>query len=1147
MIERPNEDALNNGIRIYRDAMRPFIIRQLRRAKGLQPTDAVRRSLHGNLRDNFDFNLNKNNDRLDATIDIGHFSWIIGDRDNWEQCFSRPFRSDRNVQSHLRLIYEGRNAVSHPDTGDLDRDEVHATLTHIINILGRINAPEERSSVEKIRESLIQPNLASQPATTAPDSPTITVPEPPEPQKTVSKPVSSLRHGLKPWRDVITPHPDVRSGAMTDSDFAANLLQVRDGLPGPREYSDPVEFFRRTYVTSGLRELIANSLKRINSKGGDPVIQTKTGFGGGKTHSLIALFHLVKNPDTLVAIADHQDDAVGREIYRIFNDAGVEPADSVAANVAAIIGTAASTTDVEAKTKEKGDPLNTLWGEMAYQLGGQDAYDIIGQAARQGTSPSEIELARLFDHVGPSLVLIDELVLYLRNLLPDQYDFAYTFIQNLTQAVSARKNVSLVVTLPQSRQEAGDDRGERILDTLQSIVGRIEAIRAPISTEEAFEVVRRRLFQEVKDQTELENTCEAFAKLYSSNKRDFPRESSQDNYIQRMKDCYPIHPEIFDRLFTDWSSIHQFQRTRGVLRLIAVCIRQLYERSDDPLIMPGDLPLDLTEFNAELTKILAFRGGGRWAPVVEEADGPNSRVGLLDANSDRFADLRGAAKRVSRTIFLGSVPGNNIHGLTQTQIHLGTAQPRQNIATYTEAINRMARELYYLHEANDRYFYNTEANLNRVHAEKVANISNDQVNRYIESELHRAIGRQRHVIVCPDTSADVQEDENVRIVVLTPDKQLRSRASDSDSAVDFANDAIMNRGEFARTNRNTLVFVTGKADDLRDLRRNAREHMAWVDILNDDNQDDLPSMRRSELRGRVERTRNTLNTALITAYRYVIAPTQRDPQRAEYNFVPARTNAVETGEIVAGAESKLVADEKLVDEIGTTVLYRVLDQYIWSNQHDHITFDELWNLFTTHVYLPRLRNKAVLQNAIMRGTVEGAFGYADSYDGERYANLRFKQSIGAASTAINYDLFDRAALVVNSKIAEVQIHLEQEEAQQSGDPEPGSDPGTPFQPEPDDPDYDDDYGPKSSPSPPPFGPSQITATKQLQGDINLNDVSEIQAEIIRNLRDDGGDVTVTITVSASKEGGFSQNTLRAIRENGDALQLELQIQESDNF
>ena len=1122
--------------------MRSFIIGQLRKVQGIKPEEAIRRSLGGTALSNFERNLRRRQNRLDAAIDVGNFSWIISNRDNWRDCFSDYFDGDNNVQSHLRLIAESRNLQqAHPDTSDIDRNDAQAALTQIANFLGRINAQTPRDEVEKIRDNLMRTALApTSTATATTPSPTITIPEPgPNNPKLTPEPVSPHRHGLKPWRDVITPHPDVRSGAMTDSDFAANLRQVRDGLAGPREYSDPVEFFRRTYVTPGLRELIANSVKRINSNGGDPVIQTKTGFGGGKTHSLIALYHLVKNPAPLVVIAGHRDDSTGSEIYRIFEDAGVKPSESVSASVAAIIGTATSTTDTESRTKEKGDPLNNLWGDMAYQLGGQEAYDIIGQAARQGTSPSEIELTRLFDHVGPSVVLIDELVLYLRNLLPEQYDYAYTFIQNLTQAVSALQNISLVVTLPQSRQEAGDDRGERILDTLQSIVGRIEAIRAPISTEEAFEVVRRRLFQEVKDPQELQNTCEAFVKLYSSNKRDFPREASQDNYIHRMRDCYPIHPEIFDRLFNDWSSIHQFQRTRGVLRLIAVCIRQLYERSDDPLIMPGDLPLDLSELNAELTKVLAFRGGGRWRPVVEEADGSNSRVGQLDANNSRFADLRGAAKRVSRTIFLGSVPGNNIQGLTKGQVHLGTAQPRQNIATYTEAINAMARELYYLHEANDRYFYNTEANLNRVHAERVANISNDEANQYIQSELHGAIGRQRNVIVCPETTSDIPEAENVRIVVLTPDKQLPSRASDLDSAVTFANDAVMNRGDYARANRNTLTFITARADDLRALRRHARDHMAWVSILNDDPQSDLPTTRIAELRNRIERTRNTLNTALITAYRYVIAPTQRDPQRAEYTFTPARSNAIETGEIVRAAEETLTKGDKLADKMGVPAITRLLDQYIWQDGIVHVNVDELWDLFASHVYLPRLRNKAVLQGAIERGTVEGAFGYADDYDGAKYVNLRFEQSIGSVPPVLSHDLFDRAALIVNKNIAEIQILVESEEANKTDEEDAGSEPGPREKPE-----TDLQPGQRRSTDTTPPGPSLITATKQLQGDISLDTVSELRDEIVRNLTDDGGDVTVTITVSASKEGGFSQHTLRAIRENGDALQLKLQIEDS---
>ena len=1151
MIDRPNKGALTDGIDVYRDAMRGFIVGRLRSAQGVKTVDAVERAFANsyNARDEFRSNLARNNGDIEATIDVGNFSWIICNQLNWDECFKQFFGHHGSTRTRLSSINDARIEMAHPGPGDVDRDEVHAALTQMYVVLGQINAGDERAAIEEIRDSLI-PSAVAESGGGGSESAGVSVEvEDSDDDESggkvetlLAKPVSSHRHGLMPWREVISPHPDVRSGAMTDSDFAANLRQVRDGLAGPREYSDPVEFFRRTYVTPGLRELIANSVRRINSNGGDPVIQTKTGFGGGKTHSLIALYHLVKNPAPLVAISDQADDATGKEIYSVFEEAGVEPRESVSANVAAIIGTAASTTDTEALTKEKGDPLNNLWGEMAYQLGGQEAYDIIGQASRQGTSPSEVELVRLFEHVGPSVVLMDELVLYLRNLLPEQYDYAYTFIQNLTQAVSAVKDVSLVVTLPQSRQEAGDDRGERVLDTLQSIVGRIESIRAPISTGEAFEVVRRRLFQEVKEPEELGRTCEAFAKLYSSNKRDFPRDAAQDNYVKRMRDCYPIHPEIFDRLFNDWSSIHQFQRTRGVLRLIAVCIRQLYERSDDPLIMPGDLPLDVSELNAELTKSLAFRGGGRWRPVIEEADGANSKVDQLDAGNPRFADLRGAAKRVSRTIFLGSVPGNNIHGLTKSQIHLGTAQPRQNIATYTEAINAMSRSLYYLHEGNDRYFYNTEANLNRVHAERVGKITNDEANEFIQGQLRGAIVRRRNVVVCPESSNDISESEEVRIVVLTPNLQLPSRASDTKSAEMFANDAVMHRGTHARNHRNTLVFVTGRADDLRALRNHARDHMAWVSILNDEPQGDLTTTRISELRNLIDRTRNTFNAGLITAYRYVITPNQNDPLRSEFTFSDARTNAVETGEIVGAAETTLVNKDMLADEIGTSTLTRKLEEYVWNSVNNHITVDELWRMFTDLVYFPRLRNRAVLEAAIQRGTVEGAFGYADDYDGARYVNLRFKRSLGAdaALSGVSLDLFDRAALVVSQGIAEVQDLVDREAAKEAveGDGEAGDRGyGSPDESGQD----GGDVGPSPGATVAPAGPSTIRVEKKLEGEISLDAVNEIQSEIVRNLTEDGGDVVVRILVSASKAGGFSQGTVRAVRENG--VQLELEVEE----
>ena len=288
----------------------------------------------------------------------------------------------------------------------------------------------------------------------------------------------------------------------------------------------------------------------------------------------------------------------------------------------------------------------------------------------------------------------------------------------------------------------------------------------------------------------------------------------------------------------------------------------------------------------------------------------------------------------------------------------------------------------------------------------------------------------------------------------------------------------------------------------------------------------LSNPRKAEVSQHINRNRNQLNNDLVRAYRWVIAPAQRDPQQAEYTLNAVATRASENGEVIRSADEKLISDEKLVDAIAPSQLARYLKEYIWTNDNDHITIDALWDLFTSHVYFPRLRNASVLEEAIQRGTANGDFGYADQFDGDNYENLRFKEPIESSHAS---GARDRARVIVEPEMADLQKSAGVERS-------PG---GPVYGPPPLDPDPE-----PTDPPAAPAGPSLITATKQLQGDISLDAISGIQNEIIRNITDDGGDVTVTITVSASKSGGFSQNTVRAIRENGDALQLELQIDDS---
>ncbi len=284
---------------------------------------------------------------------------------------------------------------------------------------------------------------------------------------------------LTPWRDVIRPNNDVIEGTFRKSEFAADLQEVYDGNAKTEEYGEAEIFFNQTYITPGLRDLLINTLKRLAGKGGDPVIQLKTGFGGGKTHSLIALYHLISGANILRELpTDGEYARLRQEIDEIISEAEWDPNIPINVNVSVLVGTYLSTTDSD-KTKQ-GDPLHTLWGRMAEQLGGQDAYDFIRDAALEGISPGGNQLDDLFEYVGPSVILIDELVAYVRNVDTDVQARLYTFIQTLTQSIRRSKNVVLVATLPEGKTQAGGQVGVTVLDELEEILNAFKVVRGRI-------------------------------------------------------------------------------------------------------------------------------------------------------------------------------------------------------------------------------------------------------------------------------------------------------------------------------------------------------------------------------------------------------------------------------------------------------------------------------------------------------------------------------------------------------------------------------------------------------------------------------------------------------------------------------------------
>lgn len=1126
-VSRPSREALDEALNIFRDAMRPFIVRHLRQVSGATVEEAIKRSLPDRKVVYFEQNLGNKDGNIAASIDVNDFPHLV--QRNWRETFAAPFGNANTITPALWLIADGRNQTAHPGDSDLETEYVRTQLFHIADLLERINAPEQAGAVSKIRNNLTAT------ATEAAQAPLVTA-MPANQDEPTAQP-KRTNGNLKPWREVIPPTRDVAEGAFQQAEFMADLQQVFDGRAEATIYGHPFNFFSQTYITPGLQILMVNTLRRLAGNGGDPVIQTKTGFGGGKTHSLIALLHLAQNYDALLnPPANSEHERIALEIRDIAETASVPSAGGAAAAVAVLDGAYLATSD--AGVTENGEPLNTLWAVMAYQLGGQAAYDIIGNAAKQGTAPGGSQLDQLLEHVGPCLILMDELVAYARNATAEQRDRIYTFMQALTQSARRSRTTALVVTLPESSLETGGPTGDEALARLENILGRAEAVWEPLAVNEAFEVVRRRLFGQVIDTAERDRTCEAFVSMYGNSRREYPANVSEQRYLERMKACYPIHPEVFDRLYSDWSSIPRFQRTRGVLRMMSTCVSRLYrDQSASPLIMPGDLPLGDPQLASEFDQLLS----GHWGPVLSEIDSDNGRTDLIDGTSQRFQEVGGAARRVARAIFLGSATSGATRGIDRRSIHLAAIRPNEGVPRYNEALERMVGDLYYLYHADDRYYFHAEENLNKVASDRKDALDPQLVDRKIVDELKSAVGRRAEVIVCPEDTTAVPESDVVRLIVLSPSQSLTNRASEPNDAEPATLELLRHRGDAHRVNPNTLLFIAARKDEVRVLRDATRTWMAWQSINSGDEDSgfqaipNLTGERRRQVNGSLRAAETARRNALVRAYRWAMAPYQPDPQQSDaYTMKSWQTGTAaqdNPGDIITSALETFRKEEALLDALNPGTLEGMLQRYYWDDR-DHVQVKELWDALTQNVHMFRLSNRTVLEQCIIAGVAEGRFGYAEGHDGNEYqGNLRFRESMDNVNLPLT-------GLLVNPVMAE----LEQEKRIQAT-PDPPQKPDDPHitDPQPDDSDDDDGIA-----KPPTYTtrPRHVVARKIVESDAAMYDFNQLRDEIIRNLRNDGGDVTVEVIIRADKTDGFSESITRAVREN--SAQLEFDFSESDH-
>jgi len=1149
--DKPIQEQVNRALNIFRDPFRDFIVRRLRSVRGRKPADVIIPSLRGQAYDSA-LSASARGDDVRDMFDVGNFYFIV--RDNWRDLFADDFQNDRSVLSALSQIGNIRNAASHSQYGrDVRRETAMSRISDMADILKTINAADAQAAVQEIWDALDKMRVstpapapdpspaaapsASQPAATPsatqPAADDTTKPAAAETPKPAAR-RNGKRPPLKAWREVIQPREDVIGGDSSQSRFAASLSAVHSGRAGD-DYANPFDFFRRTYVTDGIAALLVNALKRLSGNGGEPVIQTKTVFGGGKTHSLIALYHLISSGNDLISLrpdADEEYQRVSADIREIIRKAGLNPDDGIPGKVAVIDCNEITYTTEE--TTPNDDPLNTLWGVIAYQLGGQSAYDIIGSAARGWTAPGTAELRRLFEAVSPCVILIDELVAYARNIPNDDDKLGkfYSFVHYLTEAARQSEGVALVITLPETATEAGTAVGGEALDlinkltVLDNIAARVEAVWHPLEARETFEVIRRRLFEDAIDEAERDRVCGAFADMYRQRRADYPPEAAEARYRERLRQCYPVHPEFFDRVFSDWSADPRFHRTRGALRVMASAISRLYARQDSsPLIMPADAPLSNRVVSDQFVSLL----DDNWGPALEEIDSDNGKLDAIDAQDSAFREIGGASRRLARAIFLGSKPGRAARGIDREHVNLAAVRPYEGAATYRDALSRMVGDLYFLYEEEGRFFFHNEENLNRLAADRAREMTESQVQDAISELLKNAVPHRRRaaVEVCPANPAAVPDADVARLVILPPSKAIPSRRTEDGGDRDagaFALDILLNaRADAPRIRKNALLFLTARRDDVRDVERKTRVFLAWQSIVNAPVQIlNIAGARRRLATDNMNAARNAMDAALKNAYVRILAPEQPDGGIGDFELAEHRIPPSGSGEIIESAFAILEREELLLTSITPRSLLGGINQTIWLEEHDHIAISALWDSLANYVHAPfRLANIDVLIAAIAKGVEQSLFGYAPrpkDADGTHYPNLVMGETPPASQDGF----------IVRQEMARLVLDERK--------PEPRPDPTQPT----------DIYNP---PGPtiltPPEGivpkpdlPTQITITKTLDAPNYITDLAMISGEIVRNLFAAGEGVEITIQITAKKPSGFPEQTTRPTRENSEQLGLD---------
>lgn len=808
----------------------------------------------------------------------------------------------------------------------------------------------------------------------------------------------------KPWYKVVYPRADLRENKPLDAaEFAVHLDQVRDGR-APEDYQQPERFFERTYLTTNLTDLAAQVVRRLSGERTETsaVFNLSTQFGGGKTHALTLLYHLAKyGPSTQGWVG----------VPRILEKAGKNTSPKAA--VAVFVGTEFDS--LTGRGGKDGTPLRkTPWGEIAYQLGGNEALSVLAEHEAQFIEPKGDVIREFLPKDRPVLILMDEIINYVSTYRGLGYhNRLYNFVQSLSETARGQDNVVLVVSIPASELEytAEDEADEQRFKKMLDRVGKAVMLSAEAETAE---IIRRRLFEwdaraltqdgRVLLNQDAIDTCKAYASWVADHRLQLPSWFNADSGVEAFQSTYPFHPTVLSVFERKWQVLPRFQRTRGILRLLALWVARAYQdgfkgAQKDPLIGLGTAPLDDPNFRAAVFEQL---GENRLegAVTTDICGKKESHAVRLDEEAVETIRKARLHRKVAGTIFFESNGGQASGVATGPELRLGVGEPDLDIGNVETILETLRTACYYLTVEGNRYRFSTTPNLNKLLADRRANIQDSKINEQVRTEVQKvfAAGSGIDRVYFPEQSGQISDRAALTLIVVAPEQSM------NDETLRWMERFTREAGTSGRTYKSALLWMV--AEDGNNLRDDARQLLAW-ELIDDEYQQGqlrLDESQQRQLRENLGKAKRDLKESAWRGYKNLVL-LGKDNLLRTINLGLIHSSSADT--IISLILNRLRHDGEIEDTISPNFLLRNWPAFPeWNTR-------SVRDAFYAAPQFPRLARAEAIKETIAKGVTAGLLAYIGKTPSGKYEPFIYEETLSATEVELSEDVY-----IISAKTAD---------------------------------------------------------------------------------------------------------------------------------